>query len=245
MTRTGGRAVAVLALSAALLGGGCRDGGDGGAVGRPEVTTTKGPDTAVQGSGETRQGSGRAKTERREVGDVSRLRLLSSADVRVRVGGEPSLEVTTDDNLLELVTTDVRAGELTVGARGSYSTGIGVKVDVVTRSLDAVAVTGSGDVVASGVGGARFDVSLQGSGDVRASGRADDLDLALQGSGDARLLDLAAARARVRLDGSGDVELTAAESLDVSIRGSGSVVYAGHPAQVASHVSGSGTVRRR
>lgn len=237
-----------LALGAVVLLVGCRDGDsaqDAVPPPPPETTTTTGAGTTVRDAGEVRQGSGRARTERREVPGFSRLVVRSSADVRVSVGGEPSVEVTTDDNLLELVTTEVRDGELVIAARGSYSTTIGVKVAVVTRSLDGVSLDGSGDVVADGVRATRFDASIRGSGDLTASGTAEELHVDVSGSGAARLFDLASTRTWVRVDGSGDAEVTTSRSLDASVRGSGSVVYGGTPSSVASAVSGSGQVRRR
>ncbi|MDP9070298.1 MAG: DUF2807 domain-containing protein [Actinomycetota bacterium] len=207
--------------------------------------TTRGTETTVTRSGEVREGSGTARTETRPVTRFSRVTVLSSADVRVRVGDEPAVAVTADDNLLELVTTEVVDGALVIGTRGSYSTRIGIKVDVVAPLLEAVELRGSGQVTAEGVRGTRFDVSIGGSGDVRASGTADAVEVEVSGSGDARLFDLAGRTVRVTVEGSGDVEVTASEKLDVSVRGSGSVVYAGGPRAVASAVTGSGEVRPR
>ena len=238
-----------VALAAAVVLAGCQDGDEDRQTRPPPpsevTTTTRASETTVGGAGEVRRGSGTARTERREVAGFARVVVQTSADVRVAVGGEPSVEVTTDDNLLELVTTEVSANELVIGARGSYSTGIGVKVQVVARSLDGVAVNGSGDLVADGVRASRFDASIRGSGDLTASGTADEVHLDVAGSGHARLAGLTAARVHVRVDGSGDAEVTASQALDASVRGSGSVMYGGSPSSVASSVTGSGQVRRR
>ena len=240
-----------LLLASALLVAGCwHEDGESESKDDP-VTTTAAPgttqrtETTVPRSDEVREGSGTARTEARPVTGFSRVTLLSSADVRVRVGGQPAVEVTADDNLLELVTTEVRDGALAIGSNGSYSTRIGIKVDVVAPSLEAVELRGSGHVAAEGVRGARFDVSISGSGDVRASGTADAVHVEVSGSGDARLVDLAAGAVRVTVDGSGDVEVTTSDRLEVSLRGSGTVVYAGSPRAVATSVTGSGEVRPR
>ncbi len=238
-----------MALAAVVLVAGCSPGDRGGGEeeGRrhePEEGTT-GPAQLAPPSDETRRGSGNPETEARQVGGFSRVVLLASAEVRVRVGGDASVEVIADDNLLDLVTTEVSDDALVIGARGSYSTGTGVRVNVVAPSLDAVTIDGSGDVTAEGVRGTAFEVSMHGAGDLLAAGAVEELHVELAGSGHARLFDLAAGQVDVTLEGSGDVEVSPLRSLDVSLRGSGSVVHAGSPKQVTSDVRGSGKVRRR
>lgn len=178
------------------------------------------------------------------MGGFSRVVLLVSAEVRVRVGGEAFVEVTADDNLLDLVTTEVSEGALIIAARGSYSTRTGIRVDVVAPALDAVTSDGSGDITAAGVRATTFEVSMRGAGDVVAAGTVDELHVELAGSGRARLFGLPAEKVDVTLEGSGDVEVSPLRSLEVSLRGSGTVVHAGSP-QVTSEIRGSGKVRRR
>lgn len=56
----------------------------------------------------------------------------------VKVGTTPSVEVTTDDNLLPLIRTSVADGPLTVDIDGSISTHLGVPVTVVAPNLDTI-----------------------------------------------------------------------------------------------------------
>jgi hypothetical protein len=194
---------------------------------------------------DTIQGSGIAKTEARTVPDFRRIEVRGSADVTARAGEATSLSVTGDDNLLSLLTTEVRDGTLVIEMKnGSYSTHLGLKVSATAPALESVSVRGSSDVDASGLKGERFAVQIAGSGDVRASGKVDRLEAGIAGSGDLRLFELEARDARVDVSGSGDVEVWATEVLSAAIAGSGDVRYKGEP-RVTQSIAGSGSVARR
>ena len=57
--------------------------------------------------------------------------------------------------------------------------------------------------------------------------------------------DLTARDVRARMSGSGRILVHAAEKIDASASGTGSIVYTGDPEHVSSNVTGVGTVTRR
>ena len=123
-----------------------------------------------------------------------------------------------------------------------------------------VAVSGSGDVHASGAGWAEVRVSgsgdvslgevhgalttsISGSGDVTAASINGPLDARISGSGDVSVKGGQATTMRVRIAGSGDVTLKGpAQSLDASIAGSGDVNVGRVSGAVTKHIAGSGDV---
>jgi hypothetical protein len=225
-------------------------------------------------------GSGVAKTESREPGAFERVRLDGSADVIVKVRDgavvadevEPAaaaaplpaaaVTVSGDDNILPLIETEVRGGELVISSRASYRAKTPVKVTVNTLKLDKLQLNGSGRAAITGARGGRLEVSVRGSGDVRierlevdrldvdiagsgnvnGDGSADHVHVSIAGSGDVRLGDVAAQSAEVKISGSGDATLNAAATLNARIAGSGDVRYRGAP-KVESSVAGSGKVK--
>jgi hypothetical protein len=151
--------------------------------------------------------------------------------------------VHADDNLLDRVTTEVRSGSLVVGeTSGSFTAKAPMRVEVTVPSLDKIGLSGSGIVTVSGIAGKRFEIDIPGSGIVRAAGSTERLAVSVAGSGDAELYELTARDVRATVQGSGRVAVTATNSLDASIPGSGAVTYAGSPARVTTHVTGSGAV---
>jgi Putative auto-transporter adhesin, head GIN domain len=189
------------------------------------------------------QGSGIAATQTRELRRFSGVELAGSNNVVVRVGGEQSVVVHADDNLLRHVTTQVQAGKLVIGNRsGSFTTKSPMSVDVSVPSLEALILNGSGVVSATGIKSSILTVTLSGSGVLRASGSATRLDITLGGSGDAQLERVAARDVHAVVSGSGRILVSAINSLDASVPGSGEIVYSGNPVRVTTNIEGNGSV---
>lgn len=191
------------------------------------------------------EGSGVLATEEREVGSFTRIALAGSPDVEVTVGEPPSVAVEADDNLIGMLSTRVRGDTLVIKIDGSCSSSLGFRVRVTVPALEAVEVTGSGDITVEGVQAERFTASVTGSGDAEVVGSTDRLVARVTGSGDLHLYDLASREAKASVTGSGDIEIRASGSLKASVTGSGDIAYAGSPPQVSRHVTGSGDITAR
>jgi len=194
-------------------------------------------------SSNTAQGSGVQVEESRTVPAFGSVDLAGSNNVVIRVGGEQSVQVYGDDNLIDRVTTNVDATTLVIGNRpGSYSTNSPMRVEVSVPSLSELTLSGSGTVMVSGVEGPRLTVTISGSGVVRANGTTEQLDATVSGSGQAELGGVEASAVRAVVSGSGEIVVTATESLDASVPGSGSIMYSGNPSDVTKSVTGSGVI---
>jgi hypothetical protein len=193
----------------------------------------------------TVQGSGVAAAETREVPPFTGVELAGANNVTVRVGGEWSVVVRGDDNLLGRITTQVEDGDLVVGQTpGSFETKSPTGVEVSVPSLDDLTLTGSGILSVRGIEAENVTVTLSGSGIVRASGTATQLDVDLPGSGEAELKELVARDVNAIVSGSGLLLITATERLDASVPGSGAILYSGNPANVTTNITGTGAVTR-
>lgn len=189
------------------------------------------------------KGSGVAGSQVRVVGPFTSVELAGSNTVSIDVGPTRSVTVYGDRNLLSRVTTEVHGQQLVIGnTRGSFTTKVPMRVEITVPAIGALALTGSGVVAATNVRAQRLTLTLSGSGTLRASGSAQQLDVALDGSGDAQLETLTAKEAYAVIRGSGRIVVTATDTLDASIPGSGAIVYEGTPSHVTSSVTGSGTV---
>lgn len=210
------------------------------------------------------KGSGDMVTESREVGEFDRIETSGSWDVEVVVGDQRSLKLTFDDNIIELIRTEVDDGTLEIYCEESFSTRRNCKVEIMTPSLTEISSRGSGDISVERIEADRFDFDLSGSGDFdlnghcremmihlagsgdgTLSGEADVVDIRVSGSGDIDAVELKAKEAFVRVSGSGDVDVSCSELFDGRVSGSGDIAYYGKPSDVNTSVSGSGGIRRR
>ncbi len=191
------------------------------------------------------------------------IRVEGALDVVLTPAPAQQVEVEAQENLVDLVTTEVRNGIWTIRTREGYSTDKPFVVHISAPVIDAVSIDGSGDVkgqgpfaagkVHLGIQGSgdldmaftatAVDVAVQGSGDVKLAGTCSDLNAAVQGSGDINARDLKAESARASSTGSGDITVCATKRLNAAVAGSGDVVYTGDPQTVDKQVAGSGEVR--
>jgi Putative auto-transporter adhesin, head GIN domain len=198
---------------------------------------------ASSSSSSTVKGSGIAASETRKVAAFTSVELAGSNAVDISVDGTRSVVVHADDNLLSHVTTTVTGGRLVIGEiPGSFQTKAEMRVDIHVPTLDALTLTGSGVVSATGIEAESFTVKLDGSGVIHAAGTVQRLDVSLGGSGDAQLGELSARSVHAVVGGSGRIVTTATDTLDAAVPGSGAVVYGGAPTHVTSNVTGSGAV---
>jgi len=216
------------------------------------------------------QGSGKVVTENRALSGFQAVHIKGSMKVVIRQSGKESVQVSADDNLLPMIETTVATLDgvptLEIGTKkgASYTTRNRMVVTVDLVDLKAVAISGSGDVVADGIksgdlrlkisgsGDVRMNqldagamaVNVTGSGDVALAGKSGKLSISIAGSGDVVTRELAADDVSVSIAGSGDAKVNARKTLSISIAGNGDVDYTGDPVLKTS-IAGHGNVKKR
>ena len=190
-----------------------------------------------------------AASETRAVGAFNAFVRAAPIDVDLALGERESVTLEGDPKLLARLEAVVENGTLKLRMRRDtewklYDRNETARARVTARRLDAVSITGSGDIHLPEMRGEAFAISISGSGDVHVGGgRVSNLTLAISGSGDIRTPRLEARRVEVSISGSGDATVWAREALDVKVAGSGEVKFYGDPT-LQSRIAGSGDVRR-
>jgi hypothetical protein len=173
--------------------------------------------------------------------------------------------VETDDNILPLVKTEVRAGVLYLGFKqGVRPVHLSqLEFQITAPELTGVKISGSGNLHATGLiraqaltleisgsGGiyseldvGRLSVTINGSGGMTAEGTAGQLSVVISGSGSMQAHDLVSGTAEVSVNGSGEAVINARRSISINVSGSGRVAYGGG-AEATVTKSGSGVVQR-
>ena len=214
---------------------------------------------------ECTDGSGTVATEQRTPGLFSGIILSDNINV-VLAQGEHNVRVEADDNFLSLITTELRGTMLYIGVNDNtclrngsatvYVTGpqlqristegsgsITGRAAFSPESFTVVSI-GSGDVQVTGATTRALSASIGGSGSIQIKGRATTLTAQLNGSGSLRAFETPVEEALIKLTGSGSAEVNVSRRLDVTLSGSGDVIYTGSPT-IFSVITGSGTVKRK
>lgn len=193
--------------------------------------------------GEGIAGSGIKASEFRELDRFTEVHLNSSADVNIMVGEKQSVVVRTDDNLLKFISTEVSNKKLIIGTNESYSTQVGVIVDITVSKLARADIRGSGEIYIQGLLGEKFIANVLGSGEIEAKGVVENVEAYIQGSGSIDFAQLTAKKGKSHVTGSGNIAIYTTKSLYAKVTGSGSIRYIGAPI-IDSKVIGSGSVSK-
>ncbi|HMR43235.1 MAG TPA: head GIN domain-containing protein [Saprospiraceae bacterium] len=204
-------------------------------------------------------GSGSTVSRDLQLDDFHSVTLEISGDVYVRQGNDFSVTAEGQENILDLLDTDVHNGVWEIDFTDCVSNFRNLKIFITMPEVRALTATASGDIrsenvleaddlvlLATGSGNIILDLDANnveatstGSGDIRLDGFCDNLNVVLTGSGDFEGFSLKAGNADVRTTGSGDAEVNVEDNLTVRITGSGDVSYKGNPS-ISSTITGSG-----
>ncbi|MEP7265659.1 MAG: head GIN domain-containing protein [Bacteroidota bacterium] len=192
------------------------------------------------------KGNGTIKSESRNLNSFNKISTGGSIDIVIEQGFTESAEITTDENLMSYIITEVKDNTLSIHFKENVSissTKLIVKVNC--KELRAISAGGSGDVKTAGVlkadkleisqGGSgdfklnlnvsKLEISKAGSGDFKLEGKIADLELSSAGSGNLDASKTTVGDAEISMAGSGDVVLPKGTKPKVSSVGSGDVHY--------------------
>jgi hypothetical protein len=174
--------------------------------------------------GDTVIGSGEVETMEVAVSEFSGVSVTGSCDVDIRTGESQKVELSAQQQVLDVMTCEVRSGILQIGFRPGFDvhTEKEISADIVVPALDYAGVTGAADFSISGAGQPALDICIEGTGDVSA-------------------FDMEVDDCTIRISGAGNCEVRVNRSLYVQISGVGNIYYTGSPA-LSSDISGVGNV---
>ena len=215
-------------------------------------------------------GSGTVVSEQFPAAGVTRVEIDGPGRLVVVQGEAAQLTITTDDNILEAIETEIDGDVLAISYDRSGFTTLSrirpseeILFGLTVPTLAAIEVNGTADVEIDGFQAPRLAIEVDGLGDATLMDlRVDELDIslngastfdvagtvqrqtiAIDGTGNYRAANLASREAVVDIDGDGDATVRVSETLDVEIDGRGTVEYIGSPT-VTQDVSGDGEVRQ-
>ncbi len=190
------------------------------------------------------EGSGFLVTEARGVSGFDGITVSGAGLVIVEQTGYESLHITTDDNILRYIVTEVRGGMLVMGARSntSIAPSDGIVYQLTVRSLNEISISGAVEVEALDIDTDGLIVTMSGATHVDVAGVVDWQDVQTSGASSYWGRDLFSRVATVQASGSSAVVVNVRDRLTASASGVALIEYVGRP-QVIANVSGGATIR--
>jgi hypothetical protein len=188
-------------------------------------------------------GSGRVRSESRNVAGFDSIELRGEGRLTIRQTGVESLTIATDNNVLPLVHSDVGGGVLSLGPE---STGM-VRVTqlsytLTVKTLKGISVHGDASVSVAGIHTPSLAVTMDGDSSLQVAGQAQSQDVTINGSGRYDASGLVNRTANVSINGAGNAVVNVSDRLGTSVNPAAGVQYIGHPTVTNT---GLGRVARR
>ncbi|MEG4286438.1 head GIN domain-containing protein [Microcoleus sp. A006_D1] len=191
------------------------------------------------------KGSGNVKTEKRSVASFDSLDANYVGSIQVRSQGQESLEISGDDNIIPLITTEVKNGTLYIRPTKGYNPQQKLQIIVSTPDLKKFVFDGVGKANLSNVKNDRLEIVVNGVGDFTASGETKEADITLSGVGSLDAKNLHTVNAKVNSTGVGNVDIYVTGQLDAQASGVGKINYYGSPKIVNRQAEGIGKINER
>lgn len=209
------------------------------------------------------RGKGATVTETRDLSGFNKISLDIDADIYYTQDSVYYVEISAQQNVLDVITTEISSGELEIDSRKWIRKHNGIKITIHSPDLYALDISGSGNIESAAaistttlelnisgsgnislaaVNSAELEAKISGSGNISASGGAvTNQKVTISGSGNIEMTGLSANHSDAKISGSGNISVWAVDQLKATISGSGDIRYSGNPA-VNTTISGSGSV---
>jgi hypothetical protein len=190
------------------------------------------------------KGDGNIKTENRTIAEITEIDATGAFEIQWS-SGTPGLTVTTDQNILPHIHTEVAGRTLKIHSDGSIAPTKGVQIVVTSASVDRLDLTGAVHLVAKKVSASEFAISTAGATTIDIDGSAATLNANLTGASKLNASGLKTKTAKVTLVGASSGDVSVSDALDATVTGAGSLTYSGEPKTVERQVTGAGSIHHK
>ena len=217
----------------------------------------------IDGWGTGIAGNGNVVEETRDVSGFTGVEVSTGIDVYLTQGNEFEVVVEADENLQEVILTEVKGDNLVVRTdHVNIRSAKSKKVHVTLPELTELKISSAGDCVGQTpfqcrdlrisissagdltleVEADRIDLDISSSGDARISGTASVVDASLSSAGDLHAFDLVAGKVDVNVSSGGDARVHATEEIDMTASSAGNIYYMGDAKVAHSSSSSAGNI---
>ncbi|RYE36895.1 MAG: DUF2807 domain-containing protein [Sphingobacteriaceae bacterium] len=209
------------------------------------------------------KGSGKMASEDRKTDAFSKITTSGNFKIVLKQG-PAAIKVSTDDNLLKIVETEVSGDELKISTKNEICSDKQVEIDITNPNFAAVKSSGTLDLSADGKLSVKdFDMELagvskinldltatnvktlaNGSSEINLKGQASANTVTLNGSANLNALDFTVATYKIETRGDAHCKVNVLSELSVNVSGAGDVQYKGNPAKINNENAGSSSLKK-
>ncbi len=156
--------------------------------------------------------------------EFSKIENTGIADIHVTLGSPQSVVLNAQQNIIDVMTTEVDNDMLKIGVEKNVSieNAEEIRFDITIPEISSITLTGVGDYILSG-------------------DYQEELTIIITGVGNVMAFDLEVGTCNITSTGVGNCEVRVKNQLNVTITGVGNVYYRGHPS-ITQSVTGLGSL---
>jgi putative autotransporter adhesin-like protein len=189
------------------------------------------------------RGNGHIQTDDRTISAFTEIDAGGAFEIEWQ-SGFPALRITTDENLLSYVESDVSGDTLHLRTHEQIWPTHGIKVVISSPTRTGARIRGAVKLTAKQLTGPKFALEASGASHVSLGGNIDELLADMTGASKLDASGLQTKTAEISTTGAGHAEVAVSETLKVAITGAGKVSYSGNPT-IEKHITGAGSVHRK
>jgi hypothetical protein len=190
------------------------------------------------------RGNGQIKTEERPIAAFVNLDGGGAFEIEWQ-NGSPAVRITTDENLLRYIESNVSDDTLHLRTRGHVWPSHGIKVVISSPTRAGGKIRGAVKLIVKQLSGPIFALEAKGASQVLLDGNVDRLLVDMTGASQLTAAGLQAKTAEISTTGAGDAEVAVSDTLKVAITGAGKVTYSGNPPTIKKQITGAGSIRHK
>ncbi len=209
------------------------------------------------------RGNGNLEKETRNISSFDAIDVSSAFEIYLTQGNSESLVIEADDNLLDLIITEVKSGTLKIYVKGNVRNVKDMKAFISFKMLDKIELSGACDlfgentfkfndidIESSGASDMEMTftadkvyLDLSGASEVEFVGSADVLTVDVSGAADIHAQEFEVRKCTIDASGASTIKVFATDELSVDASGASTVRYKGKPS-INMDSSGASSIRR-
>jgi len=188
------------------------------------------------------EGNGNSIEKNFSVDEFSVVDASHAFEVEISVGGETSVKIEIDENLMKYVEVYVKDNTLYLGVENNVNINGKMKATISTPNLNGVDVSGACKIDVAGIKSDKFSIDMSGACKGTFAGNTKILSIDLSGATKLNTSELKATNVTVDVSGASKCSVYSSESLSADASGASTIVIYGDPAKVETDLSGASSI---
>lgn len=191
------------------------------------------------------QGSGNIKNETRNTSGFKKIKAGGAVNLEISVQKDFSVEVETDDNLLEYVKTETDGDTLIISTKDRISPKTKINVKISLPELVDLNISGASSVAAVNVKTDSLKLEAVGASKIKIDGEVKSLEADATGASGIDAENLKTENAQINANGASNITVSPTNELDAAASGASRVTYTGEPQNIKQNVSGASSIKKK